>query len=262
MEASLHGKRILVTREEKQGKQFAAKIRDYGGDPVEVPLLEISCKDAGENHVLFQQLADYRWIFFTSTNGVRCFFQLASKYNADIHALQSVNIAAVGQKTGEVLKEHGLYPAFIPTVYNAEVMAKEFFKVYHDISRVLIVRGSKSLDILPAALDSRSIDYDTVNVYDTAPRMDRSALLNEVLKSGRIDFITFTSPSSVETFHVLAEADTNVPVVCIGTTTEKKAKQLGFDSILVAETFTVDGMIHRMAKYISEKEMDTSDEKL
>jgi uroporphyrinogen-III synthase len=262
MDVSLHGKRILVTREEKQGKQFAAKIRQCGGNPVEVPLLQIACKDAGQHQIFFQKLADYRWIFFTSTNGVRFFFQLARKYNVGIKTLQSVSIAAVGHKTGEALKEHGVDTAFIPTVYNAEVMAKEFFEVYHDISPVLIVRGSKSLGILPTAFENHSIDYDAMEVYETAPRLDMKERLNEILNKQEIDFITFTSPSSVETFHALANVDIHVPLVCIGTTTEKKAKQLGFHSILVAEEFTIDGMIRRLGKYIAKKEFDTSDEKL
>ncbi len=258
MEISLHEKRILVTREEKQGKQFAAKIRHYDGHPIEVPLLQISCKDLQEHYTFFQQLTNYQWIFFTSANGVRCFFQLAKRYNIDTKVLKLLNIAAVGHKTEEALKDEGFSAAFIPSVYNAEVMAKEFFHVYHDISPVLIVRGSKSLDILPAAFEERSIKYDAMEVYETTSRVDMKTRLNKTLKTGKIDFITFTSPSSVETFHSLADVEINVPIVCIGTTTEKKAKQLGFHSILVPEEFTVDGMIHCLGKYLLKKELNNN----
>ncbi|GAB3797153.1 uroporphyrinogen-III synthase [Virgibacillus kimchii] len=253
---SLHGKRILVTREEKQGRQFAAKIRQYGGVPIEVPLLQISCKDHQENITFFKQLANYKWIFFTSSNGVHCFFKLADSYQIDTQFLKTVTLAAVGHKTGDALKNHGFNAAFIPSVYNAEVMAKEFFQVYNDVSPVLIVRGSKSLDILPAAFESRSIKYDAMEVYETGSRMDMKSRLNDTLNTGEIDFITFTSPSSVEAYRAMAQVNLEVPVVCIGTTTEKRAKQLDFQSILVPEEFTIDGMIHRLGKYLSKKELD------
>ena len=256
MAISLHEKNILITREEKQGRQFAEKIRECQGNPVEVPLLKISCMEHLENQKYFQRLANYQWIFFTSANGVRCFFQLAKTYKINTKVLENVNVAVVGHKTEDALKKYGLSASFIPTIYNAEVMSKEFFNVYQDVSPVLIVRGSKSLDILPEEFELRGIAYDAIEIYETLFRTDMKKRLNEVLNTGEIDFITFTSPSSVESFHRLAQADVHVPVVCIGTTTEKTAKQLGFHYILVPEEFTVEGMIHRMGTYLSKKELD------
>jgi uroporphyrinogen-III synthase len=253
MTISLHEKNILITREERQGKQFAEKIRKYNGNPVEVPLLKISCKDHSGNQIIFDRLANYQWIFFTSANGVRCFFQLADACNLDTQVLKPLNIAAVGHKTEEALEDYGFAAAFIPSVYNAEVMAKEFFHVYHDVSPVLIVRGSKSLDILPAEFANNGITYDAVEVYETTFRTDMKERLNETLNSKQIDFITFTSPSSVASFQEMAQVKLNVPTVCIGTTTEKKAKQSGFHSILVPEEFTVDGMIECMGAYLSKR---------
>src|SRR5690625_5212452 len=107
MAISLHEKSILITREEKQGKQFAAKIRECQGNPVEVPLLKISCMDHQENKEFFQRLASYQWVFFTSANGVRCFFQLAANYKVNTKVLETVNIAVVGHKTENALKEYG-----------------------------------------------------------------------------------------------------------------------------------------------------------
>ncbi|MFA1822529.1 uroporphyrinogen-III synthase [Virgibacillus oceani] len=259
MEMSLHEKNILITREEQQGKQFAAKIRACQGNPVEVPLLKISCKEHQKNQAVFQQLASYQWIFFTSANGVRCFFQLAKDYQVNTNVLETVNIAVVGRKTENALKEYGNSASFIPSVYNAEVMSKEFFQVYQDVSPVLIVRGSKSLDILPVEFENRGIAYDAIEIYETTFRTDMKERLNEILKTGEIDFITFTSPSSVESFRRLTQVSVDVPVVCIGTTTEKRANQLGFQSILVPEEFTVEGMIYRMGMYVLNKELEDND---
>ena len=259
MEMSLHEKNILITREEQQGKQFAEKIRACRGTPVEVPLLEISCKEHEENKTVFQYLASYQWIFFTSANGVRCFFQLAKEAQVNLDVLKTVNIAVVGHKTEDALKAYGYSASFIPSVYNAEVMSQEFFQVFQNVSPVLIVRGSKSLDILPVEFENRGISYDAIEIYETTFRTDMKERLNQILKTGEIDFITFTSPSSVESFRRLSQVKVDVPIVCIGTTTEKRANQLGYHSILVPEEFTVEGMIYRMGMYVLDKELEDND---
>lgn len=251
MSDSLHGKRILVTREENQAKEFSDLILQHGGIPLEVPLLKITCIDQEDTGNYFDAIEEYQWIFFTSANGVRCFFQLAGNYIMDNNKLEKIRFAAVGRKTEKALKEYGFSAEFVPAVYNADVMAEEFLSDFQADSPVLLVRGTRSRDILPERFSQNGVIFDSIVVYKTSFNTEAEVLLNEILNQKDLDFITFTSPSAVEAFVKAANTESKVVCVCIGTTTESRARELGFSSVITAEEFTIEGMIECISNNIS-----------
>lgn len=253
MRGPLQNKQILITREQKQAKTFSEKVLRQGGKPVEVPLLTITCKDRLVDRPIFQSLTAYQWIFFTSANGVDCFFQLLHKHHISPVILKDVNIAVVGHKTEDALKGHGLTADFIPTIYNAEHMAHEFLHHFPVEGSFLLVRGNRSRTVLPERFSKIGVDFTTIEVYETNFNYKMADRLNEVLKKKWYDFITFTSPSVVDAFTEMAETEYEKTCVCIGTTTETHARQLGFTTILTPKEFTIDGMITNMCDHIATK---------
>lgn len=255
MSVSLHEKKILITREEHQAKAFSHKVLAYDGIPVEVPLLKISCKDLRENKRIFANVNRYEWVFFTSANGVNCFFQLAKSYQITNPILKNKRLAAVGHKTEEALKEFGYTCDFIPTTYNADTMASEFLSGYTVSGPILLVRGNRSRDVLPTVFSTHGITYDAALVYEIAYNYQMTDRLNTVLRENTFDFITFTSPSTVEAFVEMATIHHEATCVCIGTTTQRRARELGFTSILTPDEFTIDGMLLCISNYIAEEEL-------
>ncbi|GAB3050113.1 uroporphyrinogen-III synthase [Virgibacillus ainsalahensis] len=250
MSMSLHGKKILITREEKQAKEFAKKVLQYNGIPVEVPLLKISCMDRDENKQILQGLNNYEWIFFTSSNGVDCFFQLAEKHLIDTKIIRDKKVAVVGHKTEDALKKYGFSANFIPEIYNADVMAYEFLKNFAGAGPVLLVRGNRSREVLPLEFSKFGIPYSSIEVYETCLNYQMSETLNETLKRNDVDFVTFTSPSTVEAFSEMTSLR-NFKCVCIGTTTEKRAMEFGFTPIFTPnKEFTIDSMLVCINNYI------------
>lgn len=253
MTTSLQNKKILITREQKQASAFAEKIVQYGGDPVEVPLLEIICKDRPEDRPVFQSLAAFQWVFFTSANGVDCFFQLLHKHHIQPAILKSIKIAVVGHKTENALKEHGISADFIPTVYDAEHMVREFLIHFTVEGSFLLVRGNRSRTVLPEKFSQIGVNFSAIEVYETGFNYKMAGRLNEVLKEKWYDFITFTSPSTVDAFTEMAVTDYEKKCVCIGTTTEARAREHGFTMILTPEEFTIDGMLTSMCNHLAMK---------
>ncbi|MEC5422029.1 uroporphyrinogen-III synthase [Virgibacillus sp. C22-A2] len=253
MPISLHEKKILITREESQAKEFTEMVRFYGGQPVEVPLLTISCKDKPESKQLLTNLNKYEWLFFTSANGVNCFFQLVKKYKIDWAVFQTMKMAVVGHKTEAALKGFGFTASFMPTTYNADVMANEFLNRETGKIPVLLVRGNRSREVLPARFSKYGLPYDLLEVYDTSYNYQMKHRLNDILKNGNIDYITFTSPSTVEAFWEMATAESRIPCACIGTTTELRARELGFNSVITPQEFTIDELIASLSNYITER---------
>ncbi|SFA68825.1 uroporphyrinogen-III synthase [Lentibacillus halodurans] len=252
---TLDGKRILITREESQAKEFSRQVSQHGGIPVEVPLLNIFCKCNKDNIWMIQNLERYQWIFFTSANGVHCFFQLLNEYS--MHPLLSKSkFAVVGRKTAHVLEKFGYRAEFIPTTYSAEAMTKEFFTMYSSMEEpVLLVQGNWSRNILPDWFQEQGICFQALEVYETSYHFTVSGQLNQLLSQNHIDVVTFTSPSSVDAFMEMKEVwcHHDLPIACIGTTTEQRASAYGLTNLIVPDEFTIEGMLARIGEYFERK---------
>src|SRR5690625_7201024 len=112
MSGILQDKHILVTRAEHQAEEFADQIKQHGGKPYIVPLLKIS-RIVDRNYLeILENIEQYEWIFFTSANGVHCFFQIW-KNKFGMRELSHHKFAVVGRKTNEVLQEYGYEASFI-----------------------------------------------------------------------------------------------------------------------------------------------------
>ncbi|CDQ39422.1 MULTISPECIES: uroporphyrinogen-III synthase [Virgibacillus] len=253
MSFPLQNKRILITREKKKTAAFSEKIKQLGGVPIEIPLLRIECSKTKENHLDFKRLDTFDWILFTSSNGVDCFFQLANYYQVNQDILHTKNIAVVGRKTEETLILYGRKADFIPSTYNAATMAEEFLTSYPDATSILLVRGNRSRDVLPNRLKAAEKAFTAMEVYETHANYSMKNKLREQLLNSQIDYITFTSPSTVESFVEMTTMDVAATCVCIGSTTKQRAKELGFSSILMPSEYTIDGMIARIQEDIIRK---------
>ncbi len=244
MTISLHNKTVLVTREIEAAEQFAEKIRTYNGNPIVAPLLEIRCIPFKLEKNLSEK---FDWVFFTSVNGVNCFMRQSPQ-------LEGCRIAAVGPKTAEALEQFGYEVDFIPTRYNAKTMAAEFLQMYENSGFVLFVRGNLSSPVLLDAFINAKRSYECVEVYETVTNEKTKVKLSASLQE-EIDFITFTSPSTVDAFIQLVGESKKVPAVCIGTTTEKRAKEVGFTETIVPEDFTIEGMLEVMLEEVERKKV-------
>src|SRR5699024_9770084 len=152
----------------------------------------------------------------------------------------------------KALMEHGYEADFIPSTYNAETMAKEFMSMYPPDQSIMLVRGKRSRPVLVDAFTEEGRMFTSLEVYETTTNYNIKEKFNYVITNESIDFITFTSPSTVEAFVTLVSESFDRRkdvIVCIGTTTEKRALELGFSTILVPDVFTIEGMLEKMSEY-------------
>ncbi|WP_010099018.1 uroporphyrinogen-III synthase [Ornithinibacillus scapharcae] len=252
MHLPLSGKNVLVTREASQAKYFSDKILEYGGHVYEVPLLKITCRNDTNNQAIFNNLIQFEWIFFTSVNGVQCFFSLLEQNHLDV---PKIKFAAVGHKTEDALQQYGYTAELVPAIYDGENLVDEFLRKYNDIGQVLLVQGSRSRDVIERGLHERGISYQSIVVYETRYNDDIGAELKEVLSTTELDFITFTSPSTVEAFKRLyaEEVSQAITIVCIGNTTERRAIELGFKNTISPKVYTVESMVEIMCNQLKER---------
>jgi uroporphyrinogen-III synthase len=237
-------KRIVVTRARAQANGFAEKLSAAGFEPVFFPVIEI--RPIENNLVLERALAKldcYDWIVFTSVNAVEVVF----------HQLQKplpLRVAAIGPKTAEALLRLGVTPDFVPEEYVAESILPGLGDVRG--KWILLPRAEIARKALPEAIAERGGIAHEIPVYQTLPAEPDATGLS-VLRSG-VDWITFTSPSTVQNFvEILRQRGmdplrlTGDPqIACIGPITEQAAREEGFPVKIVAEQYTTDGLIRAL----------------
>jgi uroporphyrinogen-III synthase len=231
--------RVLITRPRAQANDFANQLREAGFEPIFFPVIEIKAiENNTELDHAIKNIEKYAWIVFTSVNAVDVFFVEAQ------HVAPLPQIAAVGTKTADALRKHGIEPDFIPD----EFVGVNIMSGLGDVKdkQILLPRAELASKALPEAIRNAGGIAHEIIIYRTLPtEIDSEGLA--ALKSG-VDVVTFTSPSTVENFveilrqHNISLAN-NPLIACIGTVTEKAAREAGFENIIVAKEFTTEGLV-------------------
>ena len=158
-----------------------------------------------------------------------------------------VRVAAIGPKTAEALKAHGVTPDFVPNEYVAESILPGLGDLKD--KWVMLPRAEIARKVLPDAIVAAGGIAHEIAVYQTLPaKLDAQGL--SMLKLG-VDWITFTSPSIVRNFVEIIRQQEMDPfqlknqpkVACIGPITESAAKEEGFEVSLVAKEYTTEGLV-------------------
>jgi len=234
-------KRIVITRARAQADGFAEKLSAAGFEPIFFPVIEI--RPIENNATLeraLSKLGCYDWVIFTSVNAVDVVFR-------QVTAPLPVRVAAIGPKTADALRACGVTPDFVPEEYVAESILPGLGDLRG--KWVLLPRAEIARKALPEAIaDVGGIAHE-IAVYKTLPaQTDAQGVA--VLKSG-VDWITFTSPSTVQNFVEIVYQEKMDPfqlagnpnIACIGPITEQAARAAGFRVDLVAEQYTTEGLI-------------------
>lgn len=249
----LQGKHILVTRGKSQARSFIEKIEEEGGVSYHTPLLAFQLNDSESHQEVLHQLHDYSWVFLTSSNGVKFFFELLTKHHVRLPA--KLRFAIIGTKTNRALQSYGYQADFIPSRFQATTMEKEFFAEYPQPGNILYIRGNRSRDVLPVAFRSRGVFFQSMTVYDTLLVKAQGEEIRTWLKERKLDALTFTSPSTVSAFvSIVHGSDFNgkdLPCFCIGPTTAETARRCGFRHVFVPKQYTINEIMNQLIHYFS-----------
>ncbi|MDH4420647.1 MULTISPECIES: uroporphyrinogen-III synthase [Bacillus] len=247
---ALAGKTVLITRAQHQAKQMSVAVKEKSGIPLEIPLLRMEGMSSRQIQHIAEQLHSYDWVIFTSKNGVAFFLDsLRKKIPA------AIKIAAVGVKTKLELEKRGYKVDFVPTSFVAEVFAEEFIKKLSGNERILFPKGNLARDVIPVTLRGIGISLDELIVYGTKENVEKKRALIEALEVGKVDIITFTSPSTVTSFVRLLEGTNwrewtkKCTIACIGPITEKEAS-LYFPHVIVPKEYTVEALLQCICESI------------
>ena len=222
----LHGVSVAVTRARAQASGLAARLRELGASVVEAPAIRVRSLDAA-----LPDPAGYDLVCVTSPNGVEELFARLP----DARALAGCTVAAIGPGTARALKEHGIVADVVPSRAVAEGLVEALVGV--DVRHALIVRAREGRDVLPDALRARGASVDVVALYETvAEPLDASVV------SG-VDYVTFTSASTVRFFLEAVGGLDGPRVVSIGPATTAALREAGLEPAVEADPHTPEGVV-------------------
>lgn len=251
----LFGKRILVTRARHQASALSRLLSERGAQPVELPVIDIkSVPDTGELNRAISNLENYQWLVFTSVNGVEAFFQLLYNRKLDARALKNLKVVAIGPATAGILEKKGIIPDYLPDVYTSESLVAGLRN--QDIAghRFLLPRADIADKELAEGITQLGAEVHEVAAYITVPAIDGISRAKQMLLSGEIDIITFTSSSTVSNLVAALEDIRQINsarVACIGPKTADTAAGAGLKVDIIASEQTIPGLVAAIEQYFT-----------
>lgn len=256
---TLKGKRFLVTRAKEQANALASLIKHYQGNPIVVPLLSFKRMNNSYITKVISAIHAYNWIVFTSKNGVEFFLDCVEAVTGKREIPGSCKIAVVGKQTNEVLTHYGMRASIIPKMFVAESLLEELKQTVGQTEKVLIVKGNLARDIIASDLSRDGMDITELIVYETVMNHSAKQPLYEIIKNKKVDFVLFTSSSTVHFFMKLLEGTEwraymeHFLFVSIGPVTSQTMQDYGIPIFTEANPYTGQGMINRIIEKLKEE---------
>ncbi len=247
---TLQDKRVLVTRAREQASDLERELQAIGAVPVVFPTIRIvpPTDDYAALDAALGRLETFDWAVFTSVNGVKHVWQRLDVLGLSTADMADVQLAAIGPATARALTAKGLEIAVMPPQYVAESLLDAIPAPAGQ--RFLLPRADIARDALRTGLQAAGAEVVEVPAYHTVqvePAPEDWAALD-----GGVDILTFTASSTVHHFVAqvgrerLQSLAQHALVAAIGPITAETARSLGLRVDVVADHYTIAGLVEAM----------------
>ena len=255
---ALFGRRILVTRAERQIAEFRTLLEEQGASVIALPMIAIRPLPPRQFREKIEKTT-YDWVIFTSTNGVEQFLNQLRQLKMDIRILKSAKICAIGPKTAVRLESAQLKVDLMPKEeFRAEGILAELRKQSPlKEEKILLIRSEQGRNFLPDALTRSGACIEQLFVYRTEPVKHPTEAIRAIkreLLAGEIDAVTFTSPSSVANFVTsFGRAwHQKTKVASLGPITSAELAKRRIPVHIEAHPYTIEGLTQALERIPSE----------
>jgi len=250
----LLGRTLVVTRAVSQADGLVAALETLGARVVRLPAIRVEpAVDQAPLRRAVQNASGYHWVIFTSANGVDFFRRAAEDLGVEVDgALASTRLCCVGPATASTIEALGLTVEVVPETHTAEAVV-EALSARTPVrgQRILIPSVAEARPALRAGLRELGAGVDEVIAYRTVFVEEAGPGVLEQLEKG-VDLVTFTSPSTVRSFHRLAGARVVADAAVIGPVTADAARELGYRVAVEADPFTIPGLVEAISRHFEE----------
>jgi uroporphyrinogen III methyltransferase / synthase len=238
----LFGRRIVVTRAREQASELKRMLEEAGAHVVQFPAIEIVPPPSWESlDGVIDTLAGYQWLIFTSSNGVKFFFERLATKGKDARALHGSEIAAVGESTAGDLRAHGIIADLVPPKFLSTALLPLLAADQRGI-RTAVIRAAEGRDDLIDELRKRGGEVDLGIAYETRAA---GGTLDEPY-----DVVTFTSASTVENFFAGVKDTNGALLASIGPVTSEAIARHGRQPDVEAASASIDALVSAIVGHV------------
>ena len=226
----LFGKRCLVPEIGSGSHILTDSLKGLGAEVIRCKVGEIVYP---ENAIDFSKISDVGYLVFTSRHGVIGFFENLLRNHFDVRILAGIKIAAIGEKTAEVLKSYGIVADIVPELASGEALLGQVLAEQEQESgqkqglSKTAQNGKKQILYLKGQLAEVAVDLKkyvkAVTVYRNEPVEFSCGAWEDY------DYVFLTCGSSAE--RLVQEMGNDVPsscrIVTIGPECTKRLRALG-----------------------------------
>ena len=228
--------RLGITREAARLTTLLKRANARGVEIVPLPV-------TGNNPLDFEwpsQISpnEVDWVIFTSANGVQGFFDGLNKLGLKME--NGTRYAAIGNKTSEALGKLGLSASFIPSDAYGSILFEEFADDIAKSNETVIYARGWQVNFDPAELfRSCEIRYVPVVCYETLPRTVEPNIVDSF---GVDDYILFTAPSAIRSYHRQFGKPVAKPIA-IGRSTAAAMNEHGWFGFVTMKQTDIDNVL-------------------
>jgi uroporphyrinogen-III synthase len=198
--ASLHGRRVAVTRAAGGEDALAARLRALGAEVLEFPAIAVAPPSPAEAAALdaaLRELGRFAWAAFASATAVERTVARLDALGLPRAALADLRLACVGPVTAARLAALVRQPDLLPGEHTGAALAASLAR--HVAGQaVLVPRAGEGRPELVEGLAAAGAEVAAPVAYRTVPApAEALAPLGDLLAAGRVDAVTFASPSAV-----------------------------------------------------------------
>jgi uroporphyrinogen III methyltransferase/synthase len=239
--ADLRAKRVVVTRAESDNGPLSSELRELGLQVLLWPAVSVAIAETGPLEAALGTIHEFDWIVFASRYAVAAVIERIPVPPANLR------VAAVGQATGQVLRQRGWPVDLLPDDANAAALVSAFATKPMQDTKVLFPASSRALPTIAVGLTQLGAAVTQVEAYRTEPASLDADACRSWIERDAIGAVTFASPSAVvELEHSLGKAHfdrllATTKVVAIGPTTARELGEYGCTPVM-AESATLKGL--------------------
>lgn len=261
----LFSQRVLVTRAEEQSQELTELLQDQGAEVVCQPAIQISpIEDAREIDLALSKIAHYDSVVFTSRNAVKFFFERVEALGMDARSFAGLTVAAVGRRTAEALKPHGLRADIVPENFNAESLAHSLIEHLGASDpassagkasrppRILYPQASRAKSTLADTLRNAGFEVDPLIVYRHEDVVTANPEITYLIESGQIQWTIVTSSAIGQSLHNLfGDHLHRTKLLSLSPKTTATLRELGIVPAAEAAHATIDGAVETLVETVT-----------
>lgn len=225
--APLAGRRIVVPRTVDRRSELAARLRQLGGEVLEVRVAQLRRRDDQRLAEAVEDLRTGRFRSLVAASGPAVGALVEELDGADLEAdvRARMTVVALGRGAAAALRRLGIV---------AELISADPFVGAGPPRPTLLLTAAEPVDV-PS-------DVETVITHDLVPLEQLPSGVVRALDAGEVDAVAVASSASVlHLAELVGEAATSV--VTIGPRTTRACEEVGWDVAAEASSHDLDGLV-------------------